>query len=69
MAKARTRADEKIFKERDEFVRTQPSLQQSYLRFLQDLNKYREIRQIQEKRQKTKQELADYLIFGASFER
>lgn len=70
MAKMSTREDHRqIFKQKDKLVKEQPFLHQAYLQFLQDLNRYRELQQVQEKRQKGKQELRDYLIFGASFER
>jgi hypothetical protein len=54
----------KLLKQKEDIIKTNPYLSESYTRFLQDFTKYREI----EKPQLKKQELRDYLIFGASFQ-
>lgn len=59
----------KLFEQRDEFVKAHPNINQYYSQFLQDLKKYREFQQSQEKIKEERQKLNDYLIFGASFEK
>ena len=59
----------KLFEQSEDFIKAHPDLNQSYSQFLQDLKKYMEFQQSQEKRQEKGQELSDYLIFGASFEK
>ena len=58
----------KLFEEADELAKAGPALAQSYGQFLQDLRKYRESQQSQRDTAEKKQDLNDYLIFGASFE-
>ena len=64
MKRPSRRNPSRLFKERDEFVKTHPDFIQSYNQFLEDLGKYKELEKPQEKRQG----LNDYLIFGASFQ-
>ena len=60
---------EKLFKQREDLIKAHPSMYQSYSKFLQDLEKYRKFQQSQQKEEGKRQELNDYLIFGASFEK
>jgi hypothetical protein len=59
----------KLFEEVDRLAKAGPALVQSYSQFLQDLRKYRESHQPQRDTEEKTQDLNDYLIFGASFEK
>ena len=64
MAKKPIKHPGKLFNQREDFIKSHPELNDAYIQFLQDLAKFREFRKPKEKRQ----ELSDYLIFGASFQ-